>query len=156
MPPLPFVPDVPHGTLSLDGVRPDAVLPGDGYLTVLKPFRTIEDIHVHAALSAWMLGVAVDAGWPPDVSESLLAGIAALSVAAALDPADPGTHRLLAGALADLDVLLQRAEPLWETAPAEARDTWRRDRELMRIAGAARAARLDKARAASTGAPDAP
>lgn len=155
MPPLPFVPDVPHGTLGLDGVRPERVLPGDGYLRVLKPFRTIEDIHVHAALCAWLLGVAVDAGWPDDVAESLLAGIAALAIAAELDPADPGCHRLLGGALADLDVLLQRIEPLWDGASA--RDMWMRDRALMRVAGAARSARLAKARAAfATGAADAP
>ena len=34
------------------------LLPGDGYDIYLKPFRTIEDIHVHAALIGYLVGVA--------------------------------------------------------------------------------------------------
>jgi acyl-CoA dehydrogenase len=148
MPPMPFVPDVPHGQLQLDGARPSLVLPGDGYTGLLKPFRTVEDIHVHAALAAWMLGVGVEAGWPDDVIEALLVAIAALAQAAAGAPSDPGTHRLLGGALAALADLVQRIEPLWADAPPGVAEMWARDRALMRIASGARGARLDRARAA--------
>jgi acyl-CoA dehydrogenase len=146
MPPLPFVPDVPHGTLSMVGVRPERVLPGDGYTGLLKPFRTIEDTHVHAALGAWLVGVAVDAGWPDDLVEALLGIVATLGQVAAFDPSQPGTHRLLGGALANFDVLLERVEPLWSTAAPGVEQMWQRDRALMRIASGAREARLDSAR----------
>ena len=39
-------------------------LPGDGYANYIKPFRTIEDIHVFAALAAWWLQVGSAAQWP--------------------------------------------------------------------------------------------
>lgn len=32
------------------------VLPGDGYDDYIKPFRTLEDVHVHLALGAFLLG----------------------------------------------------------------------------------------------------
>lgn len=145
MPALPVVPDVPHGQLSLSAA-PAVELPGDGYTGALKPFRTIEDIHVHAALSAWLLGVARAAAWPDDVRESLLVGVAALAQAAALDPTAPGTHLLLGGALSAFGDLVQRIEPLWADAPDDLREMWTRDRALMRIASKARHARLERAR----------
>jgi len=148
MPPLPVVPEVPHGSLHLSDAVPITVLDGDGYTGLLKPFRTVEDIHVHAALASWMLGVARDAGWPDDFVEALLVGISGLSHAATLSPSDPGTHRLLGGALTAFHALVARAEPLWSSASPEVAEMWARDRALMRIASGARKARLGKARRA--------
>src|SRR4051812_46156360 len=56
----PFVPEVPHAELALDhvAVAEADLLPGDGYADYLKPFRTVEDIHVHAALIGYLIGVA--------------------------------------------------------------------------------------------------
>src|SRR6478672_11143237 len=50
----PFVPEIPHAEVELDHVRVLGVLPGDGYVEYVKPFRTIEDIHVHAALLGYL------------------------------------------------------------------------------------------------------
>ena len=49
-----FVPEVPHAQLQFQGVEiaADALLPGDGYENYVKPFRTVEDAHVNAAVSA--------------------------------------------------------------------------------------------------------
>src|SRR5262245_25603109 len=56
----PFVPEIAHARVTLDGVRVSAgdLLPGDGYDDYLKPFRTIEDLHVHGALLGYLIGVA--------------------------------------------------------------------------------------------------
>ncbi len=145
--PLPMVPEVPHAGLKLVDVRPVEVLPGDGYTRVLKRFRTVEDIHVHAALSAWLVGVAQHSEWPDTVVEALLAVIGALDLAARLDPSAPGTHRLLGGALAELHAILERHEALWAATPEPLRMMWARDRVLMRVAGGARKTRLERARA---------
>ena len=64
----PFVPELSHGELALDvAVEESDVLPGDGYADYLKPFRTVEDLHVHGALVGLMLGYAqrVDGPKPP-------------------------------------------------------------------------------------------
>ena len=51
MPDTHFVPEVPHARVQLDAVRVDAaqLLPGDGYDSHVKPFRTLEDTHVALA-----------------------------------------------------------------------------------------------------------
>src|SRR4051812_18894114 len=68
MPETPFTPEIPHAEVELAGVQlgEDALEPGDGYDRYLKPFRTVEDCHVHAAVLAYVLGVARRSGWPRD------------------------------------------------------------------------------------------
>jgi len=74
---------------------------------------------------------------------------------AVLDPNAAGTHRALAGALATQAALLGRLAPHWEAAlaagPAAAAEAarWQRDAALFAVAGKARAARLERARAAT-------
>lgn len=146
MPALPMVPDIPHGELLLDGAVPLRVLPDDGYVAVLKRFRTIEDIHVHAALTAWLLAAGHRLSWPAPLVEEGLVALAALDHAARLSPDAPATHRLLGGALTQVQLMVERAEPHWEAAPAPLRQMWQRDRVLMRIARGARQKRLQRAR----------
>ena len=66
MPPTRFVPEVPHARIRLEHVRvePAALLEGDAYERTVKPFRTVEDIHVHAATLAYLLAEASLRGWP--------------------------------------------------------------------------------------------
>ena len=49
--------EIPHAEVGLDRVRVEAsaVLPGDGYADYVKPFRTIEDAHVHCALLGYLV-----------------------------------------------------------------------------------------------------
>src|SRR5262249_12872943 len=51
--PLAFAPEVPHAIVTFENAAAD-VLPGDGYTQYLKPFRTIEDIHVLAATLGYL------------------------------------------------------------------------------------------------------
>lgn len=147
---LPFVPEVPHASVVLRDVtvRDADRLPGDGYEDALKPFRTIEDLHVHAALLGYLVSVGRRSPWPPTVQERLFAGIAAAVGLGAGDPRHEGTHLGLAGLLASSLALLDECEPLWAEAPQAERERFHRDRPLLQIASKAREARRQKAWAA--------
>lgn len=147
IPDTPFAPEIGHAEIVLDGVLAgDAdVLPGDGYDRYLKPFRTIEDAHVHAALLAHIFGVASHHGWPRHVREELLALVAAVRAVALEDPIAPEVHIALAGSLALERRLLDQCAEHWSLVPPEIRARWERDRPLLGVAEKARAARLETA-----------
>lgn len=148
MPPTRFVPEVPHASVLLRDVRvpPAALLPGDGYAEYVKPFRTLEDIHVMLAIGAYLLGEARRRRWPPAFAERLVAVLAQLAQLALADARAAATHLVLAGALQTLQALFAEAMGLWPAdadEPAAAR--WRRDAALLQVAGAAREQRAHRA-----------
>lgn len=148
MPPTEFVPEVAHARITLRDVRVPAalLLPDDGYDRYVKPFRTIEDIHVNVALLAWLLREARVRGWPAAFAERIAAALAALARADAMDPASPACHVVLAGALAWVHGVYQDASALWASAdgdPAAAR--WARDAKLFGVASGARELRALRA-----------
>jgi alkylation response protein AidB-like acyl-CoA dehydrogenase len=147
MPETPFVPEIPHARLRFEGVRvnPDERLPGDGYDRYLKPFRTIEDIHVHAAVLAWLLQVARRASWPRDIVERLVVLLVAAAGLAGGDASSAAVHIALAGLIAGTEALLTACEPHWPSADAQARERWQRDRALLGVAGKARQRRREVA-----------
>ena len=151
MPPAPFAPEVGHAEITFDAVSvlPTDVLPGDGYDDYLKPFRTVEDVHVHGALLAWMLGLAERHRWPRELVERLLAAVSGIRTLATAPPLAPETHVALAGAIALTRELVERAP--WDSLDADALARWQRDRPLLEVAGKARAARLEAAWAAQAG-----
>jgi alkylation response protein AidB-like acyl-CoA dehydrogenase len=141
----PFVPEIPHASLRFDGVREYEALPGDGWTDYVRPFRTIEDAHVHAALLAYLGATGMRCGWPREVAEraaSLLASIRTITIA---DPSSSLTHVALAGAIELSRALVRDAEPHWDRAPDDERMRWRRDRALLEVAAKARAKRLERA-----------
>lgn len=144
---MPYLAEVPAASLRLDrvAIEPAERLPGDGYATYVKPFRTIEDLHVNAALLAWHLQVARRAGWPRGLIERMVASLAAIHALADASPSSPSVHVALAGVLAEIARLLGELEPHWPTADADSRARWQRDRAVLALAGQARARRLDAA-----------
>ncbi len=144
---MPFVPEIPHAELSLERVRvaPEDVLPGDGYERYLKPFRTIEDVHVNAALLAWLSSIGARAGWPRPVRERLATLLVAARTIAGEDPSSAVTHIALGGLLSAVHALVGEIDPLWASTQGETRALFARDRALLSVASKARAARLDKA-----------
>ena len=143
----PFAPEIPHAEVTFDGarVRDADVLEGDGYERYLKPFRTIEDVHVFGALTAHVCGVARRCGWPRGVIEELAASIAMWRALAIAAPSAPEIHVALGGAFTVVRAILARTEPLFAQAPPDVRARWERDRPLLEIAGTARAKRLEAA-----------
>lgn len=147
LPPLPFAPSATHGTAHFDQVAVSAAqcLPGDGYRDYVKPFRTVEDIHVSAALLGWLLRVARSWHWPDECVETLLALLVLHQALAAL-PADASTtHLALAGARQQLENWLLTSEPHWARCPAPLQEQWQRDRALLKVAGSARTRRTHTA-----------
>ena len=122
--------------------RCDDLLAGDAYERYVKPFRTVEDIHVHAATLAYLLAEARARSWPAAWIERAAAALHVLKGLAALDALAPETHIALAGALAIGEGLVEEADRLWAVQQDEAAVRWRRDRELLGVAGKARALRL--------------
>ena len=148
----PFVPEIEHAQIELDQVvvAEADILPGDGYDDYLKPFRTVEDAHVHAALAGYLLGVARRRNWPDLVERMLALALAARAVATA-EPKLPTTHVALAGVLALAAREVAELEARWSAASDAAAGgdaewtRWQRDRALLKTAAAARGARRERA-----------
>lgn len=127
-PATPFTPELPHAKVTLADVTPDEVLPGDGYDLYVKPFRTVEDVHVLAAALAFLRK------YRPEEPE-ILTHLAALEAVAALPPLAPEAHIALAGTF--------QAVRRWSDAvPAP---FWERDRAVLMVAEGIRSRRTAKA-----------
>lgn len=146
MPETRFVPEVPHAQLQFDNAKVDALLPGDGYDLYVKPFRTVEDIHVQAAVLAYLMREAQRLAWPGPWIERLSALLAALSTLSNMPPSNAETHIGLAGALRISAGLIEEAESFWlQSATDPAAMRWQRDRELLNVASKARELRAQRA-----------
>jgi GAF domain-containing protein len=134
--------------LRFEDVRlPDeALLPGDGYSAYVKPFRTVEDLHVHGAVAAYLLREALLRSWPKSWVERAVGHLQAMRALASEDRDAPATHIALAGALAAGDALRAEADAHWAAAAEdEASRRWQRDRELLKVASSARTRRTERA-----------
>ena len=138
LPPLPICPQISHGRLSLTQAACTR-LEGDGWDDYVKPFRTLEDLYVLAALGAWLTR-ALDADAP--LHGALLALLAGLAEVSRHDAKEPATHLLL-GSLFEQFIGLQ--PDLDKALPAGVLELWQRDKRLLDIGRSARAQRLVKA-----------
>jgi hypothetical protein len=147
MPETPFVPEIRHAEISFEEVPiTDAdILPGDGYDDYVKPFRTIEDIHVHAAGAGHLVRVCRECNLGRSLVERLAHIVSSLRVLAAADAKDPVTHIVLGGLLAessailrDIDVSLAKASPKQYTKFVI-------DKPIFDVASRVRTARSEKA-----------
>lgn len=147
MPPTPFAPEVRHAVVRFErvAIAETDVIAGDGWIDLVKPFRTVEDLHVHAALLGHLVGVARRSRWPDASIESLLAPIVAVRALARLDPRAPEVHVALAGVLDASRLALEACTPHWSIVDADVRARWERDRPLLDVAGRARALRREAA-----------
>ncbi|HEU0200522.1 MAG TPA: acyl-CoA dehydrogenase family protein [Burkholderiaceae bacterium] len=148
MPPTRFVPEVPHAQMQLQDVQVPAaaLLPGDGFDDYVKPFRTIEDVHVTAAVLAYLLREGRARGWPAGLLERIVAALVVLASVAASDPKAPATHIALSGALQWAQGLYAEASKQWERRGEEpAAQRWQRDLPLFEVASAARGQRAQRA-----------
>ena len=142
-PPTPFCPEIGHAVLRLTEVplADTDVLDGDGWTEIVKPFRTVEDIHVHGAVLAYVLGAASRFGAPPEALEAFASLLVTFGALAARDPSSAATHIVLAGAIATARRTLAAYASFWDAAPSDVRDRWHRDQPLLLVAEKARTAR---------------
>lgn len=143
----PFAPEIPHARVTFDDVvvEPDAVLPGDGYTHWLKPFRTIEDIHVLAAAVGYLVGASRAHGWDRTIATELASLALSLVDLGARDPSNALTHVLLAGLFSQARHLIERLEPWWARTSGEEAERWHRDRPLLDVAEMVRQKRTQAA-----------
>ena len=146
LPALPLMPDVSHGRLHLQGAQCER-LAGDGWDDYVKPFRTLEDTHVLAALTAWLFGVGQESAWPQALQLRLLGLLAGCAEVARQCPSAAGSHVMLAGLFAQFDSLRPDLDNAFATGDAHWAQLWQRDKGLLTIAGSARSKRLQKAQA---------
>lgn len=143
-----FIPEVAHAEVRFERVivGEEDLLEGDGYALYVKPFRTLEDLHVHAAMLAYLLREARRLAWPRAWVERALALLHALGAIARLDASAAATHIALAGALDIGAALVREADACWDAAGDDAASLrWKRDRDLLSVAGSARAKRIARA-----------
>ena len=149
LPPIPFVPEIPHARVEFHHVvvHGRERMKGDGYLDYVKPFRTVEDIHVFGTAAAYLLGLTRRVEGPPELMAELAAAIVTLDRLRDAQPLDPHVHVALQGVSQSLERLFDTAElaSVWDGAPPEERARWERDRKLLQVAQTARAARFRKA-----------
>lgn len=147
LPALPLMPDISHGRLLLDGALCE-LLAGDGWDAYVKPFRTLEDVYVLSAMTAWLYGVGQDSDWPQALQLRLLALLAGCAEASRQPPNNPAGHVLLGGLFAQFEALEGEVSQALADGPAEWAQMWQRDQGVMQLAAGARAKRLAKAFAA--------
>lgn len=150
-PELPFAPEVPHAIAAFQSVvvRDEDVLPGDGYDAWLKPFRTLEDIHVLAAVLGLVARATRAFALPGPLVDGAASHLLSLRQLGARDPSRPETHLALAGTFDAVDALLERHAPDLSNARHPWSARWERDLPLLRVASGVRAKRRDAARARS-------
>lgn len=144
-PPTSFVPEIPHARLVLEAVQvvDDEILQGDGYDDYLKPFRTVEDLHVGAASVGHLARLA----HLNELGASYLGEVAELTVSmfslALGDPRDSALHVALGGAWARLLGMVEALDPA--TLDEVTGRRLERDRAIFGVARKARERRLEVA-----------
>ncbi|QPN46451.1 acyl-CoA dehydrogenase [Pseudomonas sp. p106] len=144
LPTLPLMPEVGHGRLQLHQAACE-LLAGDGWDAYVKPFRSLEDLYVLAAMVAWLYGVAQECGWQQELRLRLIALLAGCAEASRQCADSVGCHLLLAGLFAQFQALKGAIDKALSAGPAQWAQLWQRDQGVMALATAAREKRLAKA-----------
>lgn len=144
LPHMPFVPEIGHAKVRFTHVHvvPGDILPGDGYADYVKPFRTVEDIHVSAACCGLLLSQAIRQQWPRHLTTALL-GLAFgwLSIAEQSAHA-PATHLVLNSLMQQQQQLIETVTP-WIVKEPTFAALWQRDLALLNVAEKARKQRTE-------------
>lgn len=142
-----LVPEISHGRLLLEdvAVNESDFLAGDGYADYIKPFRTIEDVHMCVGISAYLFRIAAAYRWPLGDRARLAGVLTGFRTLALSDPASPAIHICLGGLLDQFRRLVEEMEVHWQQVDSDVRLEWERDRALLEIAGKARERRLETA-----------
>ncbi|MBA4360148.1 MAG: acyl-CoA dehydrogenase [Pseudomonas sp.] len=144
LPAIALMPDISHGRLFLDNAQCE-LLAGDGWDAYVKPFRTLEDIYVLSAMTAWLYGVGQDSDWPQALQLRLLALLAGCAEVSRQAPNNLAGHVLLGGLFAQFEGLKAELNEALADGPQHWAAMWQRDQSVMDLAAGARGKRLAKA-----------
>jgi acyl-CoA dehydrogenase len=147
MPETPFVPEIRHAEVSLKSVpiTQEDMLPGDGYEDYVKPFRTVEDIHVHAAGAGYCIRTCRQYELGRPLIERFAHIAVSLQNVAQQDPKDAVTHIVLAGLLTDFMSALRDFDGAFAQVAPDAYAKFAADKPIFDIASRVRAERSTKA-----------
>lgn len=144
-PTLPIVPDIPHSSVQFKNAQCQ-ILTGDGWNDYSKPFRTLEDGHVLAALCAWLYGQSLLDQWPQALQLQLIAVLAGLKETLQQPYQAAATHLLLGALLVQFDSLQTQINAALNSYSSQAiAQAWQRDHAILKIAHSARMRRLETA-----------
>lgn len=143
----PFTPEIAHDEIELSGVPVTEadLYPGDAYIRYVRPFRTIEDLYVTAAILAYLVREARLHALPHAHAERLAALLAVLHTLSAEDPSAPATHVALAGALDLGRAPLEELGRVWAKTESPAHARWERDRLVLSVTSNVREKRRARA-----------
>lgn len=144
---LAFIPEISHGIVELNdvSVKKSQLMPGDAYAAYIKPFGTIEDIHILAAFMGFLLRTASLNEWPQGVKSEIVAILIGANSLTNADPKSPETHIALAGLQRLMRNQMIRIEPHWGTTPEDVQHAWERDRTVFLMGHKAKEIRLQSA-----------
>jgi hypothetical protein len=144
---LQLVPEISHCELIFTDVNISEadLLPGDGYIDYIKPFRTIEDLHISAGILGYLFKNACKYDWGRDIQERILGNVVSVRTLALSSPTASEVHIVIGDVLKQIKELFKVLEPFWEQVGGEAQKAWDRDKILMDIADKARTRRLQTA-----------
>ena len=147
MPDLSFIPEIKHGVVYFKDVIIDEaqILPHDGFVHYVRPFRTVEDIHVMGATIGYFFRTAVLFEWDRSIQEKLIHLYINLRTLSFQDPSSAYTHIALGGLLQFLNSFVEDIEQLWDQTHGDIKKRWHRDKKLLQVAGTIREKRLQKA-----------
>jgi hypothetical protein len=148
LPTLPLMPEVGHGRLVLERAACE-LLAGDGWDAYVKPFRSLEDLYVLTALTAWLYGVGQECAWPQALRLRLLGVLAGCAEGSRQCADSVGCHLLLGGLFAQFQALRGEVDEALAAGPEHWAQIWQRDQGVMALAAVAREKRLGKAWAAA-------
>ena len=147
MPALGFVPEVSHGKVKLHNVQitEEQICSGDGYLNYVKAFRSFEDLHVLAAITAYRLAEAIEGKWPIVTLEAHISLILAIRTLSEMDLNKSTAHIGIAACRSQLNELITSTNSLFEKSNLVSYKNWCRDQVLLNIAKAAHQKRTRRA-----------
>jgi acyl-CoA dehydrogenase len=136
MPETPFVPEITHDEIELASVAvaEGDLLPGDGFERYVRPFRTVEDVHVQAAVLAYLVREVRLHGMARGLAERLGALLVTLGGLATASPGAPEVHVALAGTLELGKSVIADVDRVWARTESPAHARWERDRLLLTVA----------------------
>ena len=140
-------PEVRHAVVDLNEVPVAAaeLLRGDGYADAVKPFRTIEDLYIGAAMTAYNLALARRSGWPSSAVEDLFL-LLATAETLAFGPLDEPAAHLGVAALGRATAHVREAHAAhWELVEDEASAAWKRATSAAGVAARAKELRRQAA-----------
>ncbi len=142
-PPLSFVPNVSHGSVTFDSVVVNAgdIFSGDGYSEYVKPFRWFEDINVFTSVAAYLFKLTLAYDWKVEARVEIISILISLSYLQKIDAGDSIAHIVMSDLVKRLERWLECYDKEWEKVPEAVSNEWSRDKLLLKIASSARKVR---------------